>query len=810
MFAQVAFPIPYENYFTYSIPDDLRGIICRGNIVFAPLGNKPAAGVVLNVIDDPGIPVTGIKEISGMGDRGISIPEDILGLAEYAAREYASTPGMVFKTALPSGALQRKKTYFYPGREAASDRLDGAVGEFLARVKDHPGTISFKELHQFKKIDRKTIDRLARKGLIALSPFKSRSARATRVKWLKAAVDEIPGNVNISRSGKLLLEALLRAKDGIPAGSIGKFGFTAPSATSLYKKGLINYVFKDKEPDLGKLSSLAREDILELTLWQRAALNRVEESIDRGTYNGFLLYGVTSSGKTQVYIEAAKFALASGKSALILAPEISLTPQLVSRFERALGITPSVWHSQLTPVDKAIVYKRARSGRANLLIGARSAVFSPLSNIGLIIVDEEQDGSYKQDDPAPRYNARDLAIERGKITGATVMLGSATPSAETYHAAVTGKLELLTIPQRVVGRGLPEIRVISTAWNREGKIVSVFPKGFWPVSEPLHTEISIRMKKKEQAIILLNRRGYSSSVVCFECGWLGRCPDCEIGWTYHKGRGKMVCHFCGLEQIGPSVCPACGSSRLSFRGAGTERLEESLKSLFPEAAISRLDSDVAAGRLKSRDILDDFAAGKIDILVGTQMVAKGHHFPGVGLVGVIGADVGLSLPDFRASERVLQLLTQAAGRAGRSSRKAERGLVMIQTFSPQNRLFDFLVKDDYTRFIEEELKIRRKLFYPPYSRLISVVVSSKDSGKAAHISNRAKEDVSEGLSGRPVVILGPARASIFKRGKEYRYQVLFKMPVDRNPGEITGLVNSLAKRTRAVSIRLDVDPVNFV
>ena len=810
MYARVAFPIPYEDYFTYRIPDDLQGIIKRGVIVTAPLGNKPAVGIVLDLQDDPGILLSAIKEISGLGDPELSIPEDLFKLVELTARIYGTTPGMVFKSALPPGALQRKKIYFYPGREPTAGEKRPFADEFLKQVKDHPGRISYKELGRFEGINRETVELLARAGLITLSPFMIKSVHGSKKKWLKPTIDKISEDVKISAKARLLLEALLSSVDGICSSTLGELGFSISSASTLEKKGLIQYEYRDKDPDIGKLNSLVAEDIFELTLWQRAALKRVEESIEQNVYNGILLYGVTSSGKTQVYIEAAKQALAVGKSVLVLAPEISLTPQLVSRFERALGVTPLVWHSQLTPVEKAIVYKKARSGDTKLLIGARSAVFSPLKDIGLIIVDEEQDGSYKQDDPAPRYNARDLALERGKITRSTVILGSATPSAETYHAAVTGKLELHTLPQRVAGKGLPEIRIISTALKPGEKSSTVFPKGFWPISETLYTELSIRLKKKEQAIILLNRRGYSSSVVCFECGWLGKCPDCEIGWTYHKSRGKMVCHFCGNEKTGPLVCPECRSVRLSFKGAGTEKLEETLKELFSGATIIRLDSDVASGRLKSRDILDDFGAGKIDILLGTQMVAKGHHFPAVGFVGIIGADVGLSLPDFRASERVLQLLTQASGRAGRSSKKTERGLVMIQTFSPQYGIFGFLVKDDYTGFIELELQMRKALSYPPFSRLISVMISSPDSSKAACVSKRLKDALAGNFKDDLIEILGPSKAAMFKKGKDHRFQVLLKLPVEYDHGEIARGVNIFARDTRDASIRIDIDPVSFV
>jgi primosomal protein N' (replication factor Y) len=427
-------------------------------------------------------------------------------------------------------------------------------------------------------------------------------------------------------------------------------------------------------------------------------------------------------------------------------------------------------------------------------------------------VDEEQDHSYKQDDPAPRYNARDLAVKRGQIEKAAVVLGSATPSMESYHAAASGRLDLLTLPQRVAGSEDPRIMIISTAAEPEAGRDSrpIFPRGFWPISETLHTELSIRMKRKEQVIILLNRRGYSSSVVCFECGWLGKCPDCDIGWTYYRSRNKVICHYCGSEKKGPTVCPTCGSARLSFRGAGTERLEETLRQLFPEAPIRRLDSDVASGKWESRDILDGFGAGKFRILIGTQMVAKGHHFPAVSMVAVIGADIGLSLPDFRASERVLQLLMQASGRAGRSSGRSSSGVVMVQTFAPEAPVFKFLKAHDYIGFLESDRKVRETMGYPPYKRLIQVLVSSTDSSMAFRGAGRIKDDIRGVSADKHIEILGPAQSPVFKRGKHYRFQMLLKIPLEEESEGILRILNETARRARGYSVKIDVDPVTFI
>jgi primosomal protein N' (replication factor Y) len=310
--------------------------------------------------------------------------------------------------------------------------------------------------------------------------------------------------------------------------------------------------------------------------------------------------------------------------------------------------------------------------------------------------------------------------------------------------------------------------------------------------------------------MLLNRRGYSSSVVCFECGWLGKCPDCEIGWTYHKTGDKVICHYCGKEKKGISVCPNCGSARMSFRGAGTQRLEETLGNLFPQAIIERLDTDIASKRWESRKILERFGRSEFQILLGTQMVAKGHHFPGVGLSAVIGADIGISLPDFRASEKVLQLLVQTAGRAGRSVRKKDPGLVMVQTFSPDNPIFDYLKKEDFTGFLEMEMKIRKELGYPPFGRLILIVVSSQDKLKAKNASRRLKDQIGNLIAENDIKAMGPAEAPIFKRGKLYRYHLLLKVGMTAEPANIIDSINNFAGKSRGAAISIDVDPMNFL
>ncbi|HBC45592.1 MAG TPA: primosomal protein N' [candidate division Zixibacteria bacterium] len=709
--------------------------------------------------------------------------------------------------------MQRRKLYFYPGVSVCSDKPDLSIDKFLAQVSDNPGRWSYGDLRHFSSIARSQVEELVQIGALTVSPFKGTDTTSLRGKerWIKASENALQAKLKKGSKSETLLKSLLASPNGMASNSLKDLGLSLATASILVKKGLAEYFYRPKKiGEIGSLKSLPIENDFELTLWQQSVLRRVEEAINVNSYRGFLLYGVTSSGKTQVYLEAARYALAAGKSVLVLVPEISLTPQIIARFERFLGVTPLVWHSHLSPTERLTIFREAKSGEGKILIGTRSAIFSPLGDLGLIVVDEEQDHSYKQDDPAPRYNARDLARERGKIAGATVLFGSATPSVETYFLSKTGELEFLTLPQRVAGIGSPKIELISTSFKPEPSPNEppIFPRGFRPISEKLYEEITIKLKKHEQVIILLNRRGYSSAVVCFECGWVGKCPDCEIGWTYHKVGDRMICHYCGREQRGPVNCTRCGSNHLSFRSAGTQRLEETLLKILPKSKVIRLDTDVASGKWKTRDILDDFGDGKYQILLGTQMVAKGHHFPKVTMVGVISSDIGLSLPDFRASERVLQLLTQAAGRAGRSSKKGDPGLVMIQTFSPDNQIYNYLKSNNFLGFLDDELIVRHSLGYPPYKRLALIVISSTDPVRAQEGANDIKAELGEGKD--DIELLGPVESPIYKRGKLFRYQLLLKFPVSLEPPELLGGVNDFMKRSKGLYVRIDVDPVSFM
>ncbi len=814
MFANVALPVPHRDYFTYIIPESMKGIIVRGMLVNVPFGNQTIIGMVISVSDKIDHPVEKIKSIIALGDPELRLSDEMIEFVSIVADYYITTPGMVLKAALPPSTLQRKKAYYYPGLINSDADFGAGIIEFLNAIRDNPGKISHDDLRRYKGISRTEVDDLIQRGAISLSSHMAGSSQSKKgkEKWIRAKLEPVPASIKFTPKAELLLNHIKEFSEGIKVSSLEEDGFSLSTVSTLIKKNLAEFYLIDKKlADTGHLRSIKDGPVVELTLWQQAALHKIETAIYENKYKGFLLYGVTSSGKTQIYLEAAQRALGLGKSVLVLVPEISLTPQIITRFEKFIGVPPLIWHSHLTATERLSIYKQANSGEKCLMIGARSAIFAPLKNLGLIVVDEEQDHSYKQDDPSPRYNARDMALERGRLSNCAVLLGSATPSLESYHKTRNGELELLTLPQRIAGKSSPKVEIISTARKPElsPAEVPVIPKGFWPVTERLYQEISIRLKKKEQVIILLNRRGYSSAVVCFECGWVGKCPDCEIGWTYHKTKDRMICHFCGKEQKGLSACPNCNSTRLSFRGAGTQRLEETLKKILPSARTVRLDSDVASSKWESRDILDDFGQGKYQILLGTQMVAKGHHFPRVSLVAIINADIGLSLPDFRASERVLQLLTQASGRAGRSMGKGDPGAVVVQCFSSDDPVFGYLTADNYTGFLENEAKIRSALGYPPFKRLAQIMVSSSNSTRASNVASSLKDELLSNIVDTGIGILGPAQASIFKRGNQYRYQLLMKIDLGLNPNLIFKKMDNYINSLKGVTVRIDIDPVSF-
>lgn len=595
-------------------------------------------------------------------------------------------------------------------------------------------------------------------------------------------------------------------------------GTTSATIRKLEDKGLVSIA-----PQISERDPYAKEHILPtqplvLNAQQATALESIVESMERLAKreddeaksvgdNVFLLHGVTGSGKTEVYLQAIAHALGQGKGAIVLVPEISLTPQTVERFKARFSQGPqqtlvAVLHSHLSAGERHDEWHKIRQGRARIVIGARSAVFAPVEPLGIVIVDEEHEHSYKQEE-APRYNARDLAVVRGQQEGAAVLLGSATPCMESYHNVQRKKYGLLSLPERVDNIQMPLVRVIDMrSAARSEKGISIF-------SPQLREAILQRLEKNEQVMLFLNRRGWSSSLQCPECGFVAECPNCSVSLTYHRAAQQLMCHICGHVESAPKKCPQteCGNAAIRFAGLGTEKVEAALEKGFPSARVKRMDSDTLKRKEDYRRILGDFRTGKIDILVGTQMIAKGLHFPNVTLVGIIHADLSLHIPDFRAGERTFQLLTQVAGRAGRGDVEGE---VYVQSFTPFHPAIQYARRHDFTGFFEQEIEFRRELRYPPVSRVALLTLRGRSEDRVKFFADNLRKEM-DALAGElgGTIVAGPAPAPLLRAESFYRYQVMIRT------GNMAALSRKLSAKAKALKtpddIRLviDIDPLTL-
>jgi primosomal protein N' (replication factor Y) (superfamily II helicase) len=549
---------------------------------------------------------------------------------------------------------------------------------------------------------------------------------------------------------------------------------------------------------------------------QKPALDRILEAMDAtrdprtdaASKSTFLLHGVTGSGKTEIYLQAIAHALEQGKGAIVLVPEISLTPQTVERFKARFSSGPvqtlvAVLHSNLSTGERHDEWHKIRQGRARIAIGARSAVFAPVDPLGLIIVDEEHEHSYKQEE-APRYHARDVAVMRGQLERAVVVLGSATPSLESFYNAQKGKYALLPLLARADDKKMPLVRVVDMRGEaRRGKGIPIF-------SQILRDAISSRLERKEQVMLFLNRRGYAASLQCPVCGYVAGCPNCSIALTYHRTVEKLCCHICGHTDDAPAICPepSCRNPAIRYAGLGTQRVEDTLKKLFPHVRLERMDSDALKRKDDMRRILAEFRAGKIDVLIGTQMIAKGLHFPNVTLVGIIYADLSLHMADFRAGERTFQLLTQVSGRAGRGDVEGE---VIVQAFTPFHPAIQYARRADFAGFYEQELGFREQLRYPPIARAAMITLRARNEDKARLSADYVKGELDKGLAEfKDLILAGPAPSPLLKAETYYRYQLMLRThQMSRLSLSLAKLLPSL-KLPEDVTLTVDIDPVNLM
>ena len=809
-YLEVALPVPLRSAFTYAVPGSFNGEELVGRRVLVPFRNHPTVGVGLAVTEQAP-EAKRIKEIAELLDTVSALPPKLIEMGHWISRYYLAPVGEAFRAMLPPEIdLRHDREYWLTegGRaylQALTEQeektdVEKAEMEFL-RAFDAPDakehSVRSARIRRMPGGEAAAEKLVRRAYLAAREVLRHRKTRKQKIVAWRPGVEERPNGqpeqrvreVLTGTRGPLPLEMLLE-KASVTAFVVKRLENAGKLLT--WEEPLIpgeDPWDTDFTPPANVLNAEQKHVLAEIWRW-----------IVAGKFEAALLHGVTGSGKTEVYLGAIEATLSRGKTAIVLVPEIALTLWLGRLVRARFGETVAVLHSGLPDVERAREWWRVRRGEARVVVGTRSAVFAPLENLGLIIVDEEQETSYKQEE-TPRYHGRDTAVYRARLEGAVAILGSATPSLETYHNARAGKYHLLELTARVANRPLAEVQVVDLReeFRRTHKAA--------PVSESLRAAIALRLEEKTQAMVLINRRGYSWSSLCRSCGAFVQCENCSIALTYHKSRQRLECHYCGYAIRPPQLCPKCRAEYMYFVGDGAERVEEYLREHFPNARIARLDRDTVRTKREYQQVLGAFAGGEVDVLVGTQMVAKGHDFQRVTLVGVVAADLALGRPDFRAAERTFQLLTQVAGRAGRGDLAGE---VLVETHYPEHYAIQLAAKQDYLSFYEKEAHFRRMLHYPPFTALASILVRDRKIENAIRWS-RALAAYFTPFEDRGVKVLGPAAAPLARLRKEYRFQFLLKSPQRSALSQaMSGALDFCAKnQIPETGVIVDVDPTSL-
>jgi len=741
-YAEVAVPLHVLQTFTYRLSAEQSTAAKVGARLVVPLGRTVVTAYIVGIQDElpQSLSETDIKDAQTLVDTDPVCNPEILELARWVADYYACPLGEVIKAALPPGMSPKKS------------------GSAFAK----PKLRRFVRLRQPLNLDEEKLGDAQRRAISTLES-----------------------------TGPMALQSLLTTA-----------GVSSATITSLEKKSLVEVSIEAVRRDPLSDGLGIKSEVHTLTTPQASVLTQIEEQMNSGSYSAFLLHGVTGSGKTEIYMRAMSKALSLGRSAMMLVPEIALTPVFSRRLRARFGDQVAIFHSSLQKGERFDEWTRVKKGDARVVIGTRSAVFAPVKNLGLIVVDEEHESSYRQQE-SPYYNARDVAIVRAQKESATVVLGSATPSLESFHNASKGKYTLVNLPERIGARPMATAKIIDmrTVFARHGK-----PRVF---SDELLEAIRDTRERGEQSIIMLNRRGYSSFILCRSCGETVQCPNCDVTLTYHRSERVIVCHYCNHREAVPRVCPSCGKKYIYYVGEGTEQLEEMLRLLFPSLRVARIDRDTTTRRKVFEQSLADFSAGKIDTLVGTQMLAKGHDFPNVTLVGVVSVDVGLALPDFRAAERTFQLITQVAGRAGRGDRP---GRVLIQTYHPYHYALRHACAQDYEGFYEEELRYRQNHSYPPFVALASVLVHGPDLGRVRSDALELRKQLDTANQERKCRVLGPAPAPLARLKGEHRFQLLIKSRSRKHLREVAdaALKKAADGGMNLRTVNLEIDPVSIM
>lgn len=800
-FCDVSLPVPVDRLFTYELPLTLRHRALPGSRVLVPFGNRRLIGFILKLRHDA--ETTPAREVLRLLDECPVLDSEMLRLGQWIAEYYCAPLGEVLRGMLPL-AGETRKTLTYA--------LTGAGRDIARQLSMHEDESATSQIVRLLEEKSRTIEYISRKVERAKPALQSLLKRG----WISGTEEHSDRDPLRASTDRLRVEFRERPAEGL------KFKKAERELLAFLELHPGAHELKDLTGLLKKASeaarALARRELITLTTemeistdgferptpelnpHQQSAFETIAQALDAHHFQPFLLQGVTGSGKTEVYMRAIEATLERNLNALLLVPEIALTPAVAGQFFHRFGRQVAILHSAFSESERAEQWRRIREGKARVVVGTRSGVFAPVQNLGLVIIDEEHDASYKQQD-TPRYNGRDVALVRAKNAHAVAILGSATPSIETRFNASSQKYGLLRLPERVAQRPMPQVEIIDMRQEfLETKRQDTF-------SRKLLEQIEERLKNREQVMLLLNRRGFSSFMVCRTCGERLPCVNCSVTLTYHKRDRRMLCHYCGYAEKVPSICPKCGSDHVQFLGTGSERVEAELFAHFPTARIARLDRDSTTNKGSFEEILRAFRNGDIDILVGTQMIAKGHDIPNVTLVGVVLADIGLSMPDFRAAERSFQLLTQAAGRAGRGDLA---GQVVIQTLNPDHYAIQFAAAQDYEGFAKKELDFRKWLRYPPFSAFANVLVRAGKQEDALRMATAIGYLLTPPPEGTKV--MGPAEAPVPRLKNEYRYQILLKSAQRSTLRKTLDRIRHYAadQKWPATALVVDIDPLSLM
>ncbi len=809
-FCDVSLPVPLDQTFTYSLPLTLRHRAQVGSRLLVPFGSRKLIGVILALnAEQPDHPA---REAFRLIDEQPVLDAPLIALGRWISGYYCCPLGDVFRSMLPLAAEVRAgKVYSLTdsGRDAARQLLLGAdvaagsagdsgdiAAQILALLERRSLSASYLKTKFPTGVN--TVRTLEKKGFIAADEVRTdRDPLRAPAEHLR--VESLPNSdpPKLPKAERELL-AFLHLHPG--SHNLAQLDATvshaSQAARALARKGLLT-IAREPLSVLSPGAELRPQHTLNEA--QQSAVDAIRTAIEAHAFHCFLVHGVTGSGKTEVYLSAIDFAIAAGRSALLLVPEIALTPAVAGQFFARFGERVAILHSAFSDAERAEQWRRISAGKATVVVGTRSGVFAPVRNLGLIIIDEEHDSSYKQEEN-PRYNGRDTAIVRAQHANACVVLGSATPSLESRHNTERGKYTLLSLPDRIQKRPMPRVDLIDMRQEfLETRKQNTF-------SRALLDAVTERLKSGEQTIILLNRRGYSSFVACRACGYRIECVNCSITLTFHRRDRRLLCHMCNYACKVPGTCPQCESEHIYFLGTGSERVEDELHTLFPEARIARLDRDTVSGKRHYEQILQGFREKSFDLLVGTQMIAKGHDIPNVTLVGVVSADVGLGMPDFRAAERTFQLLTQVAGRAGRGDLP---GIVLVQTINPDHYAVRMAASHDYESFYEKELQFRKLMHYPPFTAMANLLVRAAKQEDALRMATELDRHLKPAPEN--IRILGPAEAPVLRIKAEFRYQFLIKAMSRKALNSLlhTTRAFALAQKWGATALVIDVDPLTL-